>query len=130
MERARKGFRGLLWRKQFPADFILGDSDDLLALAHTEMVRAIARGVVIEDPVGWTITCAYRRTGHLLEAQSVRPSEVSIEKLVDVADVTAPSPEEQAEDEDRWRKIREAVAKLDEDQRRLIALTYFGGMSV
>lgn len=130
MERARKGFRGLLWRKQFPADFILGDSDDLLALAHTEMVRAIARGVEIEDPVGWTITCAYRRTGHLLEAQSVRPSEVSIEKLVDVADVTAPSPEEQAEDEDRWRKIREAVAKLDEDQRRLIALTYFGGMSV
>ncbi|MGE0067358.1 MAG: sigma factor-like helix-turn-helix DNA-binding protein [Solirubrobacterales bacterium] len=94
------------------------------------MVRAMARGVEIEDPVGWTITCAYRRTGHMLEAQSVRPSEVSIEKLVDVADVTAPTPEELAEDEDRWRKIREAVAKLDDDQRRLIALTYFGGMSV
>ncbi|MEZ5077216.1 MAG: sigma-70 family RNA polymerase sigma factor [Solirubrobacterales bacterium] len=130
MEKARQGYRGLLWRKRFPADFILGDSDELLALAHAEMVRAIAQGAEIEDPVGWTITCAYRRTGNYLDAKSVRPSEVSIEKFVDLADATAPTPEELAEDEDRWRKIREAVARLDGDQRRLIALTYFGGMSV
>lgn len=130
MEKARQGYRGLLWRKRFPADFILGDSDELLALAHAEMVRAMAQGAEIEDPVGWTITCAYRRTGNYLDAKSVRPSEVSIEKFVDLADSTAPTPDELAEDEDRWRKIREAVAKLDADQRRLIALTYFGGMSV
>lgn len=121
MESARKGFRGYLYRKGFDTGFIVNESDDLLAKAHAELVAALRRGEKIEDPIGWTIFVAFRQTTRLLAARRARPNEIGIENAADLADLSALTPEEQTEEEDRARKIREAVAKLDEDQRRLVA---------
>lgn len=130
MEMARRGFRGKLMRLRFSPQFIVNHSDDLLAIAHTEYVRALGKGVDVEDPVAWTIHCAWRRTQNLLQAESQRPRMISSEKLPELIDSGAAAPEELAIEEDRARRVREAVAKLSEEQRKVIALTFFEGLSV
>lgn len=130
MEMARKAFRGKLVRLRYSPQFIVNNTDELLAIAHTEFARAVERGIEIEDPVAWTIHCAWRRTQNLLESESHGPRVVSSEKVLELADEETPLPEDLALEEDRAQKIREAVAKLDEDQRKVIALTFFEDMSV
>jgi RNA polymerase sigma factor (sigma-70 family) len=130
MDAARKAFRGKLLRLRYSPQFIVNNADELLAIAHSEYARAVGKGVEIEDPVAWTIHCAWRRTQNLLQAESLRPRTVSSEKVVEFVDVGEPSIEESALEEDRARKIREAVAKLDPDQQKVIALTFFEDMSV
>lgn len=130
MEMARRGFRGKLMRLRFSPQFILNHSDELLAIAHTEYVRALEKRVEIEDPVAWTIHCAWRRTQNLLEAESHRPPMVSSEKLPELVDPAAIAPEDLVLEEDRMRKVREAVTKLSEEQRKVISLTFFEGLSV
>jgi RNA polymerase sigma factor (sigma-70 family) len=130
MDAARKAFRGKLLRLRYSPQFIVNNADELLAIAHSEYARAVHKGVEIEDPVAWTIHCAWRRTQNLLQAESIRPRMVSSEKVVEFVDDGEPSIEERALEEDRARKIREAVAKLDPDQQKVIALTFFEDMSV
>lgn len=131
MDMARKGFRGLLLKLRYSPQFIVNNCDELLATAHAEYVRyVVEKGAEIEDPVAWTIHCAWRRTQNLLHAQNYRPQTVSSEKLMELADEGTPTPEQIVEDEDRAGKIRRAVAELDDEQRQLIALTYFEEMSV
>lgn len=130
MESARRAFIGLLHRRAYSPQFILDNGEELLALAHTEYVRALDKGVEIEEPVAWTVNCAWRRTQNLLTAESRRPPAVSSEELLELADDKEPGPEEILEEAERARKIREAVARLNEAQRQVVALTYFEGMSV
>lgn len=130
MDAARRAFRGKLLRLRYSPQFIVNNSDELLAIAHTEYARAAAKGVEIEDPVAWTIHCAWRRTQNLLQAESVRPRSVSSEQVAELVDDGDTDLEAQVLEQDRARKIREAVAKLDDDQRKVIALTFFEDMSV
>ena len=130
METARKAFRGKLVRLRFSPQFIVNNSDELLAIAHSEFARAVERGIEIEDPVAWTIHCAWRRTQNLLQAESERPRTVSVEKVGELVDDDVETAENLALEEDRRKKIREAVARLDEEQRKVIALTFFEDMSV
>jgi RNA polymerase sigma factor (sigma-70 family) len=130
MDAARKAFRGKLLRLRYSPQFIVNNADELLAIAHSEYARAVQKGIEIEDPVAWTIHCAWRRTQNLLQAESIRPRNVSEDSVAELIDEATTSPEEQALDDDRARKVREAVAKLDEGQRKVIALTFFEEMSV
>jgi RNA polymerase sigma factor (sigma-70 family) len=130
MDAARRAFRGKLLRLRYSPQFIVNNADDLLAIAHSEYARAMQKGIEIEDPVAWTIHCAWRRTQNLLQAESIRPRSVSSEQVAELVDDGRVDLEEQAIEEDRARKIREAVAKLDDDQRKVIALTFFEDMSV
>lgn len=130
MERARKALLGLLAGRGYPAQFILNNSDEILAIAAAEFVRAVKKGVVVEDPVGFTVHCAYRRAQNFVKAEGIRPQQVSTDTVAELADESAPTPEQMAEESERVRKIRQAIAKLSAEERQLIALTYFEGMSV
>lgn len=130
MERVRRAFVGLLHRRGYSPRFILDDGEELLAIAFTEYVRALDKGVEIEEPVAWTINCAWQRTKNHLTAEGRRPRSVSTEKLLEIVDEEEPGPAETVEESERRRRIREAVGKLDEAQRQVIALTYYEGMSV
>src|ERR1700712_3231272 len=130
MRQIRQGFRRALAGGKYRPDFIVNNCDEILGIAYAEYARAIKRGEEIEDPVAWTIHCARQRTKNFLQARSVRPEEVSSEKVTELADESASTPSQLAELADRERKVREAVAKLNVKQRQLIALTYFGGLSV
>jgi RNA polymerase sigma factor (sigma-70 family) len=130
MDAARTAFRGKLLRLRYSPQFIVYNADELLAIAHSEYARAVAKGVEVEDPVAWTIHCAWRRTQNLLQAESIRPRSVSSEQIGELVDDEGTDLEEQALEVDRARRLREAVAKLDEDQHKVIALTFFEDMSV
>lgn len=130
MERVRRAFIGLLHRRGYSPPFILDDGEELLAIAFTEYVRALDKGVEIEEPVAWTVNCAWQRTKNHLTAEGRRPRSVSTEKLAEVVDSDEPGPAETLEESERRRRIREAVGQLDEAQRQVIALTYYEGMSV
>jgi len=127
---ARLGFRQLLRRKRFSPHFIQRHADDLFSTATVELSRKLAEGEEIENPAGWLITCAWQRTKGQLEAEARRPQSVSTEATGPLVDGSHSTPEDLVLDEDRARKVREAVEQLPIEQRRVLALSYFEGNTV
>ncbi len=130
LEEARLGFIQFLRRKRFSPQFIASHGEDLFATAALEYSRKVAEGEVIDSPAGWLITCAWRRTKSLLEAQGRSPQIVSTDKAEAIEDELGQSPEDATLDEDRLRKVQEAVDQLTVEERRLLELAYFEGMAV
>ena len=130
LEAARLGFTQMLRRKRFSARFIEANAEDLLARARFEYTRAVSRGAEIHTPAGWLINCAWRRTQNLLEAQSVRADlrldrEGGRDRRRGDADAGAGRNRRRPGAQDR--RCRRAALT---DQRTLIELSYFEGMSV
>ena len=119
-----------LRRKHFSPQFIRQDAEELFGQATVEYSRKLAEGVEIKNPPGWIIECAWKRTKSQLEAEKKRPRVVSTEKSGPLVDELGHDPEDALLDEDRSRKVREAVAELSTDRRRLLALAYLEGMPV
>jgi RNA polymerase sigma factor (sigma-70 family) len=130
LEEARLGFVQFLRRKRFSPQFIESHGEDLFATAALEYSRKIAEGTYIESPVGWLITCAWRRTMSLLEAQGRRPQVLPTEKAEAIEDELGRDPEQAALDEDRFRRVHEAVSQLPLEEQRLLELAYFEEMPV
>lgn len=130
LDEARLGFIQYLRRKRFSSHFIAQHGDDLFATAALEYSRKVAEGEEIDSPAGWLITCAWRRTKSLLEAQGRSPQIVSTDRAEAIEDELGRSPEDATLDEDRLRKVQEAVDQLTVEERRLLELAYFEGMAV
>jgi RNA polymerase sigma factor (sigma-70 family) len=130
LDAARLGFRQLLRCKRMSPHFIESHGEDLFATATLEYSRKLAEGEEIESPAGWLITCAWQRTKSQLEADARRPRIVSAENSGPVVDEVRQGPEDALLDEDRSRKVRAAVQELPVNQRRLLALSYFEGLTV
>lgn len=130
LEEARLGFIQFLRRKRFSPQFIASHGDDLFATAALEYSRKVAEGEEIDSPAGWLITCAWRRTKSLLEAQGRSPQILSTDKAEAIEDELGRSPEDVTLDEDRLRKVQEAVDQLTVEEQRLLELAYFEGMAV
>lgn len=130
LEEARLGFIQYLRRKHFSPQFITQHGDDLFATASLEYSRKLAEGVEVENPAGFLITCAWQRTKSLLEAQGRTPRLVSTERAGILVDESDGSPEDTVLEEDRFRKVQEAVDQLSEPERRLLELAYFEGLAV
>ncbi len=130
LDGARLGFSQLLRRKRFSPQFIANHRDDLLATAQLEYTRRVSEGVEVENPAGWIINCAWRRTQNLLEAQGRGPRLISTERSGAITDDLGHSPEDAALEFDRFRKVQEAIEQLSTDQRKLLELAYFEEMGV
>ncbi len=130
LDGARLGFSQLLRRKRFSPQFIANHRDDLLATAQLEYTRRITEGIEVENPAGWIINCAWRRTQNLLEAQGRGPRLISTERSGAITDDLGHSPEDAALEFDRFRKVQEAIEQLSTDQRKLLELAYFEEMGV
>ncbi len=130
LDGARLGFSQMLRRKRFSPQFIANHRDDLLATAQLEYTRRATEGVEVENPAGWIINCAWRRTQNLLEAQGRGPRLISTERSGALADDLGRSPEDAALEADRFRRVQEAVERLSAEQRRLLELAYFEEMGV
>jgi len=130
LDGARLGFSQLLRRKRFSPQFISNHRDDLLGTAQLEYTRRVAEGVEVENPAGWIINCAWRRTQNLLEAQGRGARLISTERTGALADDLGRSPEDAALEADRFRRVQEAVEQLSADQRKLLELAYFEEMGV
>ncbi len=129
MKDAELGFRRLLRARRFSRTFRERHVADLLAQARLEYARHIARGERIDNPTGWIIHCAWRRTQNLLERESRSPAPVPLRRKHDLSQAT-PTPEEEVLETDRHRRLRVAIERLAVEERQVLALTYFEGMSV
>lgn len=127
---AENGFLRLLRCKRFSTVWIEENAADLFAQAQKEYAERLAAGKPADNPVGWLIVCAWQRTKNLLDSRRRKPHSVPIEAEVDLADTSTPTPEQQAIDRDRVERIRKAMGYLSEEERRLLELSYFEGMSV
>jgi len=127
---AELGFRQLLRRKRFSRQFVDNHGADLMAKAEFEYSRHLARGGEVRNPTGWLINCAWRRTQNLLEEQGRTPRMVGVDAVGPLVDESAPTPEQQVLDADRARRVRDAIDGLSVEERQVIELCYFEGMSV
>jgi RNA polymerase sigma factor (sigma-70 family) len=131
LQAARLGFLKYLRRRRLSEDFIQNHGDDLFSIATLEYSRKLREGAEIERPGGWLIDCAWKRTKSFLEAEQRRPSLVSAEKAEELLpDEDASTPETTALEEDRIRKVHEAVARLSEEQQWFLAHAYFEEVGV
>ncbi|HEX9108125.1 MAG TPA: hypothetical protein VF832_12870, partial [Longimicrobiales bacterium] len=130
LEAARLGFVQYLRRSGTSPQFISMHGEELFGQAALEYARKRAEGVRIENPPGWIIACARRRTMSQFEAEKGRPRVVSSEQSGPLADTPERSPEEALLNEERFRAVRTAVGALSTERRRLLALSYFEGFTV
>lgn len=127
---AELGFLQLLRRKRFSRQFVDNHGADLMAKAEFEYSRHLARGGEVINPTGWLINCAWRRTQNLLEEQGRAPRMVGVDAVGPLVDESALTPEQQVMDADRTRRVRSAIDGLSAEERQVIELCYFEGMSV
>lgn len=130
LREAERGFLALLRAKRFPRAWVEKNAIDLLAQAASEYAAWLKGHKAEPNPVGWLITCAYRRAINLLDSESRRPPTTSIDAVVDHGDQRTPTPEQEALANDRQRVLREAMHCLPAKDRRLISLVYFEDRSV
>lgn len=128
-EAAERGFLQLLRRKRFSPAFIERHGADLIAKARLEYSQHVAEGGEVRNPAGWIIHCAWRRTQNLLEQEGRAPRVLSIEGGGAFANDSR-TPEDEVLTSDRYRRLQAAIEELPIEERKVIALTYFEGMSV
>lgn len=121
-------FRGRLYQRGFPPRFIEESGEDLFAEGQLEVMRLMARGTVVYFPSGLLVHCAWRRTQKLLERQARVPDCVGFGVVAETAD-EEPAPDEQVISGDRERRVRDAIGFLLPEERELIELIYYDGMS-
>lgn len=130
LREAERGFLALLHAKGFPVAWIDKNAIDLLAQAASEYAAWLKGHRAEPNPVGWLITCAYRRAINLLESERRRPASTSLDAVVELTDRAAPTPEQEVLANDRQRRLREAMRSLPARDRTLISLVYFEERSV
>ncbi len=130
LREAERGFLALLRAKRFPRAWIDKNAIDLLAQAASEYAAWLKDHKAEPNPVGWLITCAYRRAVNLLDSESRRPPTTSLDAVIDHGDQRTPTPEQEALANDRQRRLREALHCLPARDRRLISLVYFEDRTV
>ncbi|HWC47570.1 MAG TPA: sigma-70 family RNA polymerase sigma factor [Solirubrobacterales bacterium] len=128
LREAERGFLAMLRSKGFPLAWVERNSLDLLAQASSEYAAWMGDHEPEENPVGWLITCAYRRAVNQLKAEGRRPpAEQDVSAL---ADSSTPTPEQEVLDDERQSRLRSAISCLPEKEQRLISLHYFEGHSL
>jgi RNA polymerase sigma factor (sigma-70 family) len=130
LREAEQGFAAMLRRKRFTQIWIAEHAEDLLGQARKEYAEWLARGRPEDNPVGWLIHCAWRRTQNLLESERRKPRPSSIEEVFHLADEGMPTPEESVLDAERAGRMREAMRHVPDKERALLALVYFEDMTI
>jgi len=79
-------------------------------------------------PMAWLLTMTRSRALDVLRSRSRARAEEPIEAVGELPAAT-PNPEEQSMAFERHRLVKQALAKLTADQRQVIELAYFSGLS-
>jgi RNA polymerase sigma factor (sigma-70 family) len=128
----REAERGLgpVLGKKFSAAWIAKNGRDLLAQANVEYAEWLESNPPARNPVGWLLNGARWRALNLFDSETRKPREVSLEALFHLPDESTPSPEEQALDGERQRRLRKALEHLPDKECKLLSLVYYEDMSI
>jgi RNA polymerase sigma factor (sigma-70 family) len=129
LRRAEEGIGPVLGQK-FSAAWIAKNWRDLLGQANIEYAEWLKDNDPARNPVGWILKCAYWRAINLLDSETRKPRSTSLDAVFHLADESTPTPEQQALDNDRQRRLREALRHLSKKERELLAMVYFEEMSI
>jgi RNA polymerase sigma factor (sigma-70 family) len=129
LREVERGF-ALMLRRKFSAAWIAENASALVAQAVIEYAEWLEENPPARNPVGWLLTCAYRRAQNLLDSQTRRPPMASLDAVFHLADESTPTPEQEALDHDRGERLREAMRHLPPKERKLLALVYFEHHSI
>jgi RNA polymerase sigma factor (sigma-70 family) len=125
---AERTFRLML--RKFPPVWVAENASDLLAQANVEYAEWLRDRPPARNPVGWLLTCAYRRALNLWDKQRRRPASAPLDHVFHLADKSTLTPEEQVLDRDLRERLRAALEHLPDKERKLLELVYYGGFSV
>lgn len=129
LREAERGFK-LMLRRRFSSVWIAENAADLLGQANVEYAEWLEHNQPARNPVGWLLTCAYRRAQNLLDTQTRRPPSTSLDDVFHLADESTPTPEQQILDRAREERLQSALGHLAEKERKLLALVYFSDLSI
>ena len=127
LREAERGLRRLLHAKRFRREWIEQHVPEIMSQARTDFAARLAAERV-EDTVSLLVVIAYRRSLKLVTAERSQPKVTSIEDVFHLADEGTPTPEEEALDHDRHRRLVKAMGHLPEREQMLLALVYFEEM--
>lgn len=130
VQEARRGFDLLLRSKRMSPRWIEENAEEVFGQAQREYAEWLAKGREAENPPGWMIHCAWRRTQDRLDYESRHPREVSFEKIVHAADEATQTPEQLVLEGDRRSELLRAMSFLDPADRELLRLAYFDGLPI
>ena len=116
-------------RRRFSADFVSRHADDLVAQAANEYVATLNGGAKIRNPGGFLVDVGYKRALDAFGKESRAPAIDDLDVDLPLADPRSPQPLEEIEGREERSQLYEAVARLDPEERRVIALVYFEGIS-
>ena len=116
-------------RRKFSGDFMARHAKELIAQAAKEYVAARAAGKHIYNPGGFLVDTAYKRAIDALRKEERTPQMDELDAAASLPDPTATEPLEELEREEVRSQLYEAIAHLDLEERRVIALVYFEQMS-
>jgi RNA polymerase sigma factor (sigma-70 family) len=129
MREAERGLN-LMLRAKFPRAWINEHAAEVLGQANVEYQEWLKANRPARNPVGWLLTCAYRRALNLRDSEIRKPTPASLDTVFHVADETTPTPEQQALDHDRQKRLREALSHLPDKEVKLLSLVYFEDHSI
>jgi RNA polymerase sigma factor (sigma-70 family) len=129
LRKAEEGIGPVLGQK-FSAAWIAKNGRDLLGQANIEYAEWLKDNDPARNPVGWILKCAYWRAINLLDSETRKPRSTSLDAVFHLADESTPTPEQQALDNDRQKRLREALSHLSKKERELLAMVYFEDMSI
>jgi RNA polymerase sigma factor (sigma-70 family) len=116
--------------RKFSAAWIADNGRDLLSRANTEYIEWLEDNRPAANPVGWVLNCAYWRAQNLLDSERRKPRPAPLDSVFHLADEATPDPEQQALENDRRRRLMDALAHLPPKEAKLLALVYYDGQSI
>jgi RNA polymerase sigma factor (sigma-70 family) len=129
LRKAEEGI-GPMLAQTFSAVWIAKNAQDLLGQANIEYAKWLKDNPPARNPVGWLLNCAYWRAVNLLDSETRKPRQTSLDAVFHLADETTPSPEERALDRDRARRLSEALGHLPAKEREMLSLVYYDDLSI
>jgi RNA polymerase sigma factor (sigma-70 family) len=126
---AERGVRIILGGK-YPPKWIAEHATGLLSQANIEYAEWLEENRPAANPVGWLLNCVRWRARDLYDSEQRKPPTASIESFFHLADETTPDPEQQALENDRKRRLAEAISHLPPKEQKLLALVYYDGLSI
>jgi RNA polymerase sigma factor (sigma-70 family) len=129
MREAERGLKLMLGAK-FPRVWIAEHAAEVLGQAHVEYQVWLEKNPPARNPIGWLLTCAYRRALNVRDSERRRPSVAPLDAVFHLADESTPTPEQEAIDRDRQKRLHEALSHLPEKEVKLLALVYFEDHSI
>lgn len=100
-----------------------------MAQAAKEYAVAVGRGETIHNPGGFIVDIGYKRALDALGKEQRTPQLDNIDEAITLADPHSPQPLQELEEKEERSQLYEAVSHLDPDERRVIALVFFEGLS-